>query len=503
MSISRTPSPLRLWSPLSFLAVALAMALSATPARAQIVPVPLSVLPNPAPANKAFTLSLYGVTANCNTVFSRESVTVYGNRVDLRYTMDNRIIIDPPIFIDDPKIAQDVPVPPLCPIYADGQKPASDGSIIEPDIMANVPMFQMPAMKPGTYEVWATNMPECLYTNPACAIKVAPVSAGNLVVSETVSGLTFTITPAIAAADKGFDLQLLSYGFNCGTTYDNLDVSMDGDVINLSFKDYEHAGTVCPAIYKPYGPTFKMPALPVGSYKVMATRKCTATVCNYIPVSTLAGTLTIQGSVARKGWFLKEHAQLAGKAFTMQLLNQDVGNCTTTVSHQGVTQSGGGIYTTFLMETHPENICIQDMHPWGPSFSMQAMKVGTYPVYVTQLLACEVTAPFCAIDRIAPVPSDTLVVMTTLAVRISELRAHGPRVSLRGNIAVFALPQGRAGAWHAELVSVEGRVLGDRTVTGAAGDKVEISVSRAPANAVSLLRLTSPEGKQQFLPIVR
>ena len=486
----------RITSSLSFLATALMLGLSTFSAHAQVVAA-LSVSPNPAPANKAFTLTLNGVTATCNTVFSRESVSVYSNRVDLRYTAESRIIIDPPII--DVQPAKDIP--PICPVYADPQ-PAG-GPIIEPPAMLNAPTFQMPAMKPGKYEVWATAIPACAYSKPACLIKIAPVAAGTLEVTEGISGITYTVTPSAAAAGKEFELHLLSYGFNCGTTFDNLSVDVTGNVITVSFLDHEHAGIMCPAIYMPYGPTFKIPALSAGTYKVKAYRHPACLPCKMLGEIADAGSIVIQGTVMRKGWFLKEHTQLAGKAFDMQLLNLEVGNCATSFSHQSVTQNAGGIYTSFLLETFPDRVCIQDMRPFGPTFAMQALKVGVYPIYVTQLAACEVTAPFCAIDRLAPVASDTLVVMSTLAVRISELRAHAPRVSLHGNTAEFALPKGRTGAWRAELVTVEGRVLGDRTVNGSTGDRVELNVGRAPANAVSLLRLTSPEGIQQFLPIVR
>ena len=69
--------------------------------------------------------------------------------------------------------------------------------------------------------------------------------------------------------------------------------------------------------------------------------------------------------------------------------------------------------------------------------------------------------------------------------------------------ASFALPAGPEGRWHAELVTLDGRVLGESTLTGAAGTRVSIAVGRAPANAVSLLRLTAPDGAQRFVPIVR
>src|SRR5256885_15354750 len=71
------------------LALGLAAALGA-----QTTPT-LSMTPNPAPANKAFQLLLQGVAANCNTTFTRESVTVSDARIDLRYTaFSSGIVLD-------------------------------------------------------------------------------------------------------------------------------------------------------------------------------------------------------------------------------------------------------------------------------------------------------------------------------------------------------------------------------------------------------------------------
>ena len=111
--------------------------------------------------------------------------------------------------------------------------------------------------------------------------------------------------------------------------------------------------------------------------------------------------------------------------------------------------------------------------------------------------------PMCVVDRVEPKASDTLVVAKSLAVRMSDLRAGAPKVELVGNTAWFALPQGKAGLWRAELMTLDGRVLEGKTLAPAPGERVSMPVGRAPAGAVSLLRLTSPAGAQRILPIVR
>ena len=134
---------------------------------------------------------------------------------------------------------------------------------------------------------------------------------------------------------------------------------------------------------------------------------------------------------------------------------------------------------------------------------MPALQPGIYPVRVNELTACEVNQPPCVLEKAMPMASDTLVVMKGLAVRMSALRAGAPKVDVLGNTAVFALPEGDAGMWRAELMTLDGRVLAAKSMAGAPGDRVSVPVDRARANAVSLLRLTSPAGTQRFLPLIR
>lgn len=481
----------RFIQPLSMLAPALALAFGLGAAMAQTIPPALSVIPNPAPAGKNFTLTLVGVATRCGALYTHQSVSVNAGRIDLQYTVESGIVIDPPILLK----GEVEPIDPVCPVYlADQAAPSA--------ILPNGPTFATPALKAGSYEVWATNVPACAYAKPACAVKLMPVSAGKLEVTEQGS-ITYLINPTTVEAGQDFELSLLSYDFNCGHTFDNLSVAVGEGVITLSFLDHANPAAICPAIYKPYGPAFKVSGLKAGSYKVKAYRHPACLPCKMLGETADAGVLTVKASVAKKNWYLKNDNVVAAKPFDMQLLKDDVGNCQTSFSHQSVSTSAGGIYASFLLETHPERVCIQDMRPFGPTFAMQALKVGVYPVFPIQLAQCEVTPPFCAIDRLAPVATDTLMVTQTISILLSEMRAKAPAVSLRGNKATFALPAGRAGTWQAELVTLDGRVLAAKTVTGGAGMQVEIPVGRAPANAVSLLRLTSPEGGQTFMPIVR
>lgn len=433
----------------------------------------LFVTPNPAPANKAFQMLLQGVAANCYTTFTRESVMVSGARIDLRYTsVSSGVVYD-----------QNSAV---CPMADAGPSAAS--------LLASMPVFSMPALKAGKYEVWATLMPECLYSEPSCKIAVRPDSVGILTVQGDVP-MTYMLNPAATPAGKAFALQLLSYGFTCATAFDQLSAVVSDGVITLSFSDQE-LPKGCMDAYNPYGPTFQMPALKAGSYKVKVNRLQLNAVVD-------AGVLLVTGATAHTDWYLKEHTVAADKAFAMQLLRDDIGNCQTAFSHESVSVVSGALYASFVMESHPERVCVMDLRPFGPSFSVPALKAGIYPVYPEELAACQVAQPPCYPPVKAPVATDTLVVTKTAAISLSRLRAEAPQIELRAGAAIFSLPAGAAGEWRAVLATLDGRILSEARVAGAPGERVSVPVRRAPAHALSLLRLISPDGGQSLLPILK
>ena len=477
---------------LNFTGIALLAGLAVLPLQIRAAAIPVapaySVSPNPAPADKAFTLYLYGVPLGCNTTFSHETVSVSGKRIDLGFVA-KQVIYGVPGTAQDP--ASDI----VCPVY---DQPQAAMPILPP--LYPLPTYSMPALAAGTYEVWVTQGQECQYSTPACMIKVAPVSAGTLTVQPD-GAITYSISPTKAAAGKAFDLSLLSYQFNCATTFDNLSTAVSGNTLTLTFLDRQKVGVLCPAIYAAYGPTYKMNALKAGTYKVMAYRLPACYPCKMAGETTEAGTLVIGADTARSGWFLKDKETLAAKPFTMQLLNNDVGNCGVTFTHKTVTTTGGAIHTSFVLEVADVR-CIVDIHPNGPSFDMAGLAKGAYPVYVEQLALCEVQAPYCGIAR-PPVliPSDTLIVTETAATLLSELRRSSPAVEWQGSRAAFQLPKdGGRGIWKAELLTLSGRRLAVTSLTGEGGRRAEAEWGLKPERGVYLLRLIAPGGESHLLP---
>jgi hypothetical protein len=330
--------------------------------------------------------------------------------------------------------------------------------------------------------------------------------------------ITYSINPTKTAALKDFTLDLLSYQFNCAITYDMLSTSVNGNDISLTFLDHEAPPlSICPAIYKPYGPTFKMAALKAGTYTVTAYRlpACAPQGCKMAPTPGDAGTLVVEDATTKTGWFLKNDQVTANSAFSMQVLNNQYGNCQTSFSNQSVSIANGEIHTRFYPATDPTRICIVNIVPWGPSFDMAALKPGKYPLYVTQLAACQVTAPFCKIPEI-PVLSDTLTVSGTSAILVQSQIMTGPSAFFQGGRLHLSLPYHANSAinpvsgsalWKGELITLSGRVLSTYTFSGD-GNKQNAGTINLDAGVmldkgVYLLQLSSPTGASHSIPVVR
>ncbi|MBW8886867.1 MAG: hypothetical protein JF616_03825 [Fibrobacteres bacterium] len=327
-------------------------------------------------------------------------------------------------------------------------------------------------------------------TRLALLLPILVLAAGP--VSAQTSGYSFT--PATVLAGRGFDLHLSSREFNCATGFSNLKSTVTGTVILLEFLPQQRPA-ICVDTTTPYGPSFSISGLPAGTYSVQVGRLDMNGIIS-------AGSLTVVPAT-HPDWYLKEHSVASGRPFTLQLLRDDIGNCQTGFSYDSLRVYGNSIFVTFLRETDPNRVCVMDIRPFGPSFAAPALDPGIYPVLPQELAACQVAQPPCVLPVLAPFPTDTLVVTHTLAVSLSALRAAAPKVELLGKSASFALPEGKAGIWRTDLMSLDGRILATESFPGAPGERVSVPVGDAPANAVSLLRLTSPDGLRSLMPVIR
>lgn len=311
--------------------------------------------------------------------------------------------------------------------------------------------------------------------------------------------VTYLLQPERVKPDTEFELALLSYQFTCGTSYDRLEAGMAGNRIDLTFLDHAHPEVVCPMVYKPYGPSYKLKALKAGSYAVYAVRlpACVEQGCKIRPVPQFVANLVV-GDGPSPGWFLKEDVVKPGAPFTMQLLNKSYGNCNTEFTHATATLSeftpNPSIYTTFAIESHPERVCVVDLRPWGPTFQLPALKPGRYPVYVTILPPCYFTTPRCLIPIKLPEVVDTLLVSATSAVLASSLRGGG-EATLRGDRLSFSLPEGTGRSWEVELFAPSGERLSRFLVEGKGASRVEKKIDGGLRQGVYLLRMHSGGGE--------
>lgn len=330
-----------------------------------------------------------------------------------------------------------------------------------------------------------TLFPSLLASALALGMAAAPASAAAL-------ASAYAFDPDTAKAGQEFALRLTGGGFDCATSFSNIKVTVTADAILLAFLP-QQLPKGCADTSHAYGPSFAIPGLKAGEYRVRVDRLDRDAIVE-------AGTLS---ALAHPDWYLKRRDVAANAPFELQLLRDDIGNCQTGFSHDSIYVMGGSIFARFVMESHPERVCAQDLRPFGPSFPMPALAPGLYPVVPMQLAPCQVLDPPCLLPIRAPYPTDTLVVSAVVAIRLSALRQGAPRVEVGGGYARFALPEGPRGTWQADLIGLDGRMLATARATGSPGERMAVPVPRAKGGSPALLRLTSPAGDRRYVDLVR
>lgn len=467
-------------------ALLLGLAAAALPVRSQIAvdPPPYTISPDSAAANQEFSLTLFG-NYPCNASFSNESVTVDGAKIHLGYE-ENTLMME----------GQAIP----CPVYLEKGTAAAPGT----GFRVNAPLFRIPALKAGKYEVWAYQSYACMRTEPRCMMAPMEQFAGVLTIGDAGGTLTYHIDPASTPAKKDFDLSLLSYQFNCGTTFDHLSSSVNGNEIVLSFMDHDNSSKVlCPAIYKAYGPSYKMAGLAAGTYQVMAARlpACIDQGCKIKQTLEPAGTLTVLADTGRVNkWFIKPKLVRAGAAFQLHILNDYYGNCNTSFPTSGLTVENHDITASFSIQDEPARECFADIHPAGPVFDVPALKTGLYPVYAVIMPTCP-KGMLCPMYMPMRQLVDTLMAATALGIDPFLTSTAGFRAALQGARVELTLPQGQAGTWTLEMMTLSGRMIASARVTAAGGSRAALALKAKPESGLYLVRIQSPDHVIRALPV--
>jgi hypothetical protein len=217
----------------------------------------------------------------------------------------------------------------------------------------------------------------------------------------------------------------------------------------------------------------------------------------------LAGKLVVVDEPVppRKGWFLKDRVTLAAAPFSMTLLNHDYGNCQTEFTHTSLVAQDGRIRVSFVIRQHPDRVCVTDIRPHGPTFQVQPLKTGAYPVFVSVMPGCLFDEPRC--DDIPPaVAVDTLQVVHTLGVGGSGgASLAAPAAAWRNGSLSLRLPEGSSGSWRAELLTLSGRRLHGAPVDAGKGRTADLRPAVRPERGVYLVRFTSPAGQAHTLRV--
>ncbi len=232
------------------------------------------ISPSRAVANRAFQLNLSGSTGtgSCLSLGNPKAV-VTDTLIDL--TLQTLIVPTAP------------GVPPV---------PGTPGSVCTTgDYPINFD-FHLPALKPGVYAVRGYILPTCMLANPACLIAPLPFVTSQLVVSAP-EGLYYSISPKQAPAAKEFDLFLTSKNYSCADEFLNLESSVNGRTLMLTYTVRNDPAIRCAKPIQDLGPTFKIPAMTDGTYQVFASPNpyCPpGTICPLAKIAPqLAGALDI------------------------------------------------------------------------------------------------------------------------------------------------------------------------------------------------------------------
>lgn len=453
------------------LMVTLSLALSlALPLHAQTDPKePAWILtPDRAIAGQDFELAVLSYRYTCANVYENQKVVVNEQRIDLSFTTSA-----------DPKV--------LCPaIY----KPYG-------------PTFKMPALKAGRYAVHMNLLLACHVQEPMCRAAIQVEPAGTLVVSEE-GKVSYFLNPTTVEAETDFTLELLSPEFTCNLVYLRTSSSVQDNRITLTFLDKSDPLRDCVPERKAYGPAYKLRGLKAGTYEVWAERlpACVEQDCKMLPVPELVGRLVVTPKqVLRKGWFLKSREATAAAPFNLQVVNHEYGNCNTSFEHASLVVRDGGIHVSFVIVDHPDRVCVTDIRPHGPSFSLQGLRPGRYPVTVQVYPACVYATPSCLPVILLPAAEvvDTLIVMQSLGLGGSARSAPGALAAWRDGALALSLPEGATGIWGVDVLNLSGRRLHKSHV--AAGNGAALLGFRKPERGMVLVRMTSPTSVTHTLKV--
>jgi hypothetical protein len=430
-----------------------------------------SLSPGTVMAGQVFSLSALSNRYSCAHTFANQSVVVNDGRIDLSFTS----AIDPAV---------------LC------------AAVVKP----HGPAFAMPALKAGKYAVYMNLLMPCHLTQQMCEAAIRVEEAGTLAVTED-GKVTYVIDPTQVQAERDFTLHLLSPQFGCNIDYLRMASRVQDGKITLTFLDKPNPLVRCAPTQPMYGPAYKIAGLKAGTYEVWAERlpACVEEGCKMAAIPELVAKLVVKPvDTARKGWFFKTREVKAGVPLTLNIVNNEYGNCNTDFERTSFVAQDAGIHVAFVIVNHPERVCVTDIHPHGPSFQVSSLKPGRYPLYVNVTPACLYAEPPCqiSIPAIYPAASDTLIVSSSTSLGgLPGFSGTAPSAAWNDGALRVRLPEGAQGIWRVDVLNLSGRRLHSAAVTAGPGSGSALPGLAKPDRGVILVRLVAPDRKTHTLRV--
>lgn len=269
----------------------------------------------------------------------------------------------------------------------------------------------------------------------------------------------FVPEPDTVLAGASFRLHLATLRYDCNTVFAHHQVDVIGDsVVQLSFTAEVGQHPNCAQFDTVVtGLVYAMPALKPGGYALQAweipacvyPKDSSASVCKIAPQWENAGRLTVvaANTTQANGWTLSPRSVKVDSIFDLKLLNARYHPCRNSFDHASLQQSDGGLFAVFSVTEKTGVICTDDIRPAGPSFRVNGLPAGRYPVYLTVRPACSFEPPICPIAYQPPELVDTLTVgaSSVLGLSLERPMSKASRRSIPSASPTFA-PPGKPGA---------------------------------------------------------
>jgi hypothetical protein len=169
-------------------------------------------------------------------------------------------------------------------------------------VAANGPSFVIPALKSGTYAVYAQPMPACALSSHPCPFAMMRIFVDSLRVhpDSAMSKDEWFIKPREAEAGPDLELQLLNWAFaSCQNSFSNVTWELRQGAIHLDYQ-VSYLKRLCSNPVRPYGMILPLDTLKPGRYPVYVRRNlCDPTLQDCaVAAETLVDTLRLRAATA-------------------------------------------------------------------------------------------------------------------------------------------------------------------------------------------------------------